>query len=676
MNQGVSIIIPCFNQGIFLHDALLSVLSNRHVHEIIIINDGSTDSLTIREIDRIARSNFSKVKIRHKANGGLSSARNLGLAIATGEYIQFLDSDDMISPMKFELQLTSDMPKFDVAISSYYTADQQLHSFSEQLSATRFALTTENIALLWERGMSIPIHCALFRRAFIKGIYFNFLLKAKEDWLFWIEVSTRLPDVTYSCIPLAIYRISNHNMTRDKKRMAKSYIEAVEKIQRRLPLDLKNRFIVESDAWFKHYYLDITGLDYDSKQDVQRDFEFAETYRAYTNKWIMQDLSNSSTVDVLIPAFGHYAYLAECISTCCLANPSGNVFLYDDKSAEFIKHQLLYLEMKTRYPNFHFYISDENHGICYAQDQLVQQSAAPYVAFVDCDDALPLPSLSYLIERILVDNYRVDYYFTDRIDVTETGQPLRVISYGNDYPKFSPTFNLRVDLREAMVCSHLKCIKRSSIISIGGFSSLHEGVQDFHLAARFIAADFKFEYIKKPIYYHRKHSDSVTSSRASMMLRNSNLVCKEMLEMERSRSEFAVDACHSELMQAYLHKYCGDLDFNIFFWDKSVIKDCTGKARSPEGACVVVQEAMSVHGIVALSKVNILALYIKYNRDDLVSFARVNAGWFDFIVVENPVHFATCVPVCSIEQLRLKKAISPPALFAEIGAVINAVVLH
>ena len=96
MNRFFSIIIPIFNVEKYIHDAVQSVLKQNYTnYEIILIDDGSTDkSGTI--CDEYAEE-YSQILVIHQTNGGLSSARNTGLIISQGEYIVFVDGDDMLA---------------------------------------------------------------------------------------------------------------------------------------------------------------------------------------------------------------------------------------------------------------------------------------------------------------------------------------------------------------------------------------------------------------------------------------------------------------------------------------------------------------------------------------------------------------------------------------------------
>ncbi len=92
----VSIIVPVYNVQLYLRDCLVSVLSQDYQYiEILAINDGSTDSSL--EILKHFQQLDSRVKIFNKENGGLASARNYGLDHATGDYLLFLDSDDLLA---------------------------------------------------------------------------------------------------------------------------------------------------------------------------------------------------------------------------------------------------------------------------------------------------------------------------------------------------------------------------------------------------------------------------------------------------------------------------------------------------------------------------------------------------------------------------------------------------
>ena len=95
MQALISVIVPVYNVAPYLRQCVDSILSQSYTHlEVLLIDDGSTDE-SGAICDEYAQQD-SRVKVIHKPNGGLSSARNVGLSLASGEWISFVDSDDWL----------------------------------------------------------------------------------------------------------------------------------------------------------------------------------------------------------------------------------------------------------------------------------------------------------------------------------------------------------------------------------------------------------------------------------------------------------------------------------------------------------------------------------------------------------------------------------------------------
>jgi len=102
----VTTIIPAWNRALMLREAVASVLAQTYRPiEIVIVDDGSTDD-TSDTADELAREH-PEVRVIHQENGGPGAAREAGRQIARGEFIQHLDSDDLLLPRKFELQIAA-----------------------------------------------------------------------------------------------------------------------------------------------------------------------------------------------------------------------------------------------------------------------------------------------------------------------------------------------------------------------------------------------------------------------------------------------------------------------------------------------------------------------------------------------------------------------------------------
>lgn len=116
----ISIIVPVYNTEKYLRRCINSILAQTYVdYELLLVNDGSTDG-SGNICDEYAK-NDSRVRVFHKTNGGVSSARNVGLEEAQGEWVTFVDSDDWIDEhflMKMSENISSEV---DVIVSSVFS---------------------------------------------------------------------------------------------------------------------------------------------------------------------------------------------------------------------------------------------------------------------------------------------------------------------------------------------------------------------------------------------------------------------------------------------------------------------------------------------------------------------------------------------------------------------------
>lgn len=104
MAERISVIVPVYNSIDCLEKCVKSICAQTYTHlEILLIDDGSTDG-TDRLCERLALEDY-RIRTYHKKNGGASSARNIGIKLASGEYLGFVDSDDYIEPDMYELMI-------------------------------------------------------------------------------------------------------------------------------------------------------------------------------------------------------------------------------------------------------------------------------------------------------------------------------------------------------------------------------------------------------------------------------------------------------------------------------------------------------------------------------------------------------------------------------------------
>ena len=110
-----TVIVPVYNTAPYLKECFASISSQTYQRlEIIPVDDGSTDGSS-ELLDEIAGKD-TRIKVVHKENGGVSSARNKGLELAHGEYISFVDSDDLLEPDMYETPIST-AERYNAAIA-------------------------------------------------------------------------------------------------------------------------------------------------------------------------------------------------------------------------------------------------------------------------------------------------------------------------------------------------------------------------------------------------------------------------------------------------------------------------------------------------------------------------------------------------------------------------------
>jgi glycosyltransferase involved in cell wall biosynthesis len=232
----VSLIVPCYNQSRFLPGIIESVKQIRNLLiEIIIIDDGSPSDDALKHLKHLEPTMSARpFVLRRTLNCGLSASRNLGLRLARGRYIKFLDADDLILPGSLETQV-GELDSDEIAdfhLIGYCTANEDLSSFNIPAPSTLPSrdLTPSYVAAAWETDLSIPIHTALFRASSLNGLSFSEELEAKEDWLFWHAVAQREMKFLFNPRIGVVYRTHATSMTRNQSRMASFWLKAIESI--------------------------------------------------------------------------------------------------------------------------------------------------------------------------------------------------------------------------------------------------------------------------------------------------------------------------------------------------------------------------------------------------------------------------------------------------------------
>lgn len=218
----VSVIIPCYNCGEYLEEAINSALASTYKNiEIVVANDGSTDEATLKALEKIGKLENPLVKVVHQENKGASAARNLAISHAIGEYILPLDGDDKIHPSYIEkaLEALETMPN----IGAVYCETEFFGTKSGKFDLPEYS----RIELL---NNNLIVCCGLYRKKDWErvGGYREDFQNGLEDWEFWISFLElgydfyKIPEVLF------YYRWGENAQT--KKMNKKTNIETSRKI--------------------------------------------------------------------------------------------------------------------------------------------------------------------------------------------------------------------------------------------------------------------------------------------------------------------------------------------------------------------------------------------------------------------------------------------------------------
>ncbi|MDY3250502.1 MAG: glycosyltransferase [Candidatus Choladocola sp.] len=205
----VSVIIPVYNMAEYIDQCVECLLKQTYKSfEVIFIDDGSKDNSL--EICKGWASKYKNIKVLHKENGGVSSARNAGINEAVGEYLLFVDADDCLAERYVETLFQS-RENADIVICGFSKLENG--SYTHVLLGQEGLLSRESV--FYNAICNNVIYGACWNKLFQKkriienSIRFNEAIAIGEDMLFLVQYLSRCESYYYINKPLYIYRINN-----------------------------------------------------------------------------------------------------------------------------------------------------------------------------------------------------------------------------------------------------------------------------------------------------------------------------------------------------------------------------------------------------------------------------------------------------------------------------------
>lgn len=212
MASKISVIIPVYNVEQYLEKCLDSILNQTYKNiEIILVNDGSIDKSGVI-CDEYSRK-YNNIKVFHKENSGVSSARNLGIDNATGQYLAFVDPDDYIDANMYEILVKKIVEtNSDIAMCSFVYVQEhenivednsdEIIIFDKEEVLSRYFNRVKpfNASFLWNK---------LFKRELFEKDRLDVELKIQEDTEILLRIYDKVNLVVYIASPLYLYLIRN-----------------------------------------------------------------------------------------------------------------------------------------------------------------------------------------------------------------------------------------------------------------------------------------------------------------------------------------------------------------------------------------------------------------------------------------------------------------------------------
>lgn len=217
----ISVIVPCYNYGRFLPEALASIRQQNYPGvEVVVVDDGSTD-----DTRRVAAANPA-MRYVYQPNQGLSAARNAGVARSRGQYLVFLDADDWLLPQALAINawFLKQYPALAFVSGGHIkvvAGTNYISSHTQEVGAEHY------VHLLQGNYIGMPA-ALMFRRWVFNAFCFDTSLHACEDYDLCLRVARRYP-VAHHTRPVAAYRQHGSNMSGDADLMLTTVLQVLER---------------------------------------------------------------------------------------------------------------------------------------------------------------------------------------------------------------------------------------------------------------------------------------------------------------------------------------------------------------------------------------------------------------------------------------------------------------
>jgi len=509
----VSIIIACFNQGEFILDAVSSIESCQDaVYEVIIVNDGSTDSLTQKVLSYLESKGYIVI---HQSNKGVAQARNAGIDIARGRYILPLDADNKIRELyiKKGIEILDKYPEVGVVYGNpeYFGEKTGIWEVPE----------FDIIQLLKDNYIDT---CAVFRKTVWQdcGGYEPCLeIQGHEDWDFWLCVAEKgwkfyhVPEVLFD------YRVRAGSLS-SRFRNYEIYQKSKHYIYSK-HINLYTKFTQPADSE-KPIELLQEGLEplqvqqqQAQEQDVAAPIPVELTPKVsvparinYPSIEPIHERSNRPFWSVMIPTYNNVKYLQQTLKSVLDQDPGFNemqIEVVDDCSTQ---DDIEAIVRKIGQNRISFYKQPQNVGLSANWNTCIRRANGHWVHILHQDDIV-LPGFYSHLREALEKESSIGAAFCRHAFIDEKGEQLFLSPFERETAGILSYWLERLAVECRIQCAAV-VVKRSVYEELGGFHPELVYALDWDMWKR-IAAHYSFWYEPQTLACYRLWHSSSESSR-------------------------------------------------------------------------------------------------------------------------------------------------------------------
>ena len=527
--QKVSVIIPTYNYAHFIDEAIESVLAQTFpIFEIIVVDDGSSDNT-----EEIIKKFGDKVRYIKQKNGGVGLARNTGVKNSGGEFIAFLDADDIWLPQKIEHQIKlfqtdAEIGLITTAMREFYVREKTLQIYAEGKNGwcAESLLLLEPVAV--GPGSTTLVKREVFEQ--IGGFDETKELHPSEDWEFCYRVAREfklafLPEV------LVEYRNHGNNGHLQISRFERAMNLAFEKIFSNNALEIQklkrhsygNLHKMLAGSYFlnrnykksikhslKSIWLIPTNLFYFFNfpvRKLRKDRENARVINEFTfsNNVMKSNLPpilgrRIMKVSVIIPTYNYAHFIAEAVeSVLAQTYPIFEIIVVDDGSTDNTT------EVIKQFGDSVKYIKQKNGGVCAARNNGVKNASGDFIAFLDADDDWLPAKIEKQIAKFGEDEKIGLVHCGMREFDTESGETVRLHIEGEE--GWVADDLLLFEKPVVIGCGGSILVSRKAFEEIGGFDINLKVGEDWDFCYR-LARKFKVGFVREILVHYRHHGDN------------------------------------------------------------------------------------------------------------------------------------------------------------------------